>query len=60
LPDLREQQAVRSLKPFEFLKKRETKMTVERDDYGDFHVRGTYDDGEQGWGIDVQRRARFL
>ena len=28
-------------------------MTVERDDYGDFHVRGTYDDGEQGWGIQV-------
>ena len=24
-------------------------MTVERDDYGDFHVRGTYDDGEPGW-----------
>jgi hypothetical protein len=29
------------------------KMTVERDDYGDFHVRGTYDDGEEGWGIKV-------
>jgi hypothetical protein len=28
-------------------------MTVERDDYGDFHVRGTYDDGEEGWGIKV-------
>ena len=28
-------------------------MTVERDDYGDFHVRGTHDDGEQGWGIKV-------
>ena len=28
-------------------------MTVERDDYGDFHVRGSYDDGEQGWGIQV-------
>jgi hypothetical protein len=28
-------------------------MTVERDDYGDFHVRGTHDDGEQGWGIQV-------
>ena len=28
-------------------------MTVERDDYGDFHVRGTYDDGEPGWGIKV-------
>ena len=28
-------------------------MTVERDDYGDFHVRGSYDDGEQGWGIKV-------
>ena len=28
-------------------------MTVERDDYGEFHVRGTRDDGEQGWGIKV-------
>jgi hypothetical protein len=28
-------------------------MTVERDDYGDFHVRGTCDDGERGWGIQV-------
>lgn len=28
-------------------------MTVERDDYGDFHARGTCDDGEQGWGIKV-------
>ena len=28
-------------------------MTVERDDYGDFHVRGSYDDGEPGWGIKV-------
>jgi hypothetical protein len=28
-------------------------MTVERDDYGDFHVRGSYDDGKQGWGISV-------
>jgi hypothetical protein len=28
-------------------------MTVERDDYGDFHVRGTHDDGELGWGIQV-------
>jgi hypothetical protein len=28
-------------------------MTVERDDYGEFHVRGTYDDGEEGWGIKV-------
>jgi hypothetical protein len=28
-------------------------MTVERDDYGDFHVRGTRDDGKQGWGIQV-------
>ena len=28
-------------------------MTVERDDYGDFHVRGTYDDGEPGCGIKV-------
>jgi hypothetical protein len=29
------------------------KMTVERDDYGDFHVRGTYNDGAEGWGIKV-------
>jgi hypothetical protein len=28
-------------------------MTVERDDYGDFHVRGTCDEGEQRWGIQV-------
>jgi hypothetical protein len=28
-------------------------MTVERDNYGKFHVRGTYDDGEPGWGIKV-------
>jgi hypothetical protein len=26
-------------------------MTVERDNYGEFHVRGTCDDGEPGWGI---------
>lgn len=32
---------------------REAKMTVERDDHGPFHVRGSYDDGEQGWGIQV-------
>ncbi len=24
-------------------------MTVERDDDRGFHVRGTYDDGKQGW-----------
>jgi hypothetical protein len=28
-------------------------MTVERDDYGDFHVRGTRDDGEPGWSIQL-------
>jgi hypothetical protein len=28
-------------------------MTVERDNYGEFHVRGTYDDGQPGWGIKV-------
>jgi hypothetical protein len=28
-------------------------MSVKRDDYGEFHVRGTYDDGDQGWGIKV-------
>ena len=28
-------------------------MTVERDNYGEFHVRGTYDDGKTGWGIKV-------
>jgi hypothetical protein len=28
-------------------------MTVERDDHGNFHVRGTFDDGEPGWGIKV-------
>ena len=28
-------------------------MTVERDNYGEFHVRGAYDDGEPGWGIKV-------
>jgi hypothetical protein len=28
-------------------------MTVERDNYGDFHVRGVYDDGKPGWGIMV-------
>jgi hypothetical protein len=28
-------------------------MTVERDNYGEFHVRGTYDDGKPGWGIKV-------
>jgi len=32
-------------------------MTVEGDDYGDFHVRGSYDDGEQGWGIKVWRKG---
>jgi hypothetical protein len=26
-------------------------MTIERDNYGEFHVRGTYDDGNPGWGI---------
>jgi hypothetical protein len=28
-------------------------MTIERDNYGEFHVRGTYDDGNPGWGIMV-------
>lgn len=28
-------------------------MTVERDNYGEFHVRGTHDDGKPGWGIKV-------
>jgi hypothetical protein len=28
-------------------------MTVERDNYGEFHVRGVYDDGKPGWGIRV-------
>ncbi len=28
-------------------------MTVERDNYGEFHVRGTYDDGRPGWDIKV-------
>jgi hypothetical protein len=28
-------------------------MRVERDDYREFHVRGSSDDGEQGWGIQV-------
>jgi hypothetical protein len=28
-------------------------MILERDNYGEFHVRGTCDDGEQGWGIKV-------
>ena len=28
-------------------------MTVERDDYGEFHVRGVHDDGKPGWGIKV-------
>jgi hypothetical protein len=28
-------------------------MTVERDTYGEFDVRGTYDDGQPGWGIKV-------
>jgi hypothetical protein len=28
-------------------------MTVERDDFGDLHARGSYDDGEDGWGIKV-------
>jgi hypothetical protein len=28
-------------------------MKVERDDQGSFHVRGTFDDGEKGWGIQV-------
>jgi hypothetical protein len=31
----------------------EAGMTVERDDYGIFHVRGTHDDGQEGWGIKV-------
>jgi hypothetical protein len=28
-------------------------MTVERDNHGKFHVRGTYGDGKPGWGIKV-------
>ncbi len=28
-------------------------MTVERDNYGEYHVRGTRSDGERGWGIKV-------
>jgi hypothetical protein len=28
-------------------------MTIERDNYGEFHVRGVYDDGKPGWGIKV-------
>ena len=28
-------------------------MTVERDNYGEFHVRGAYNDGKPGWGIKV-------
>jgi hypothetical protein len=28
-------------------------MTVERDNYGEFHVRGVNDDGKPGWGIKV-------
>jgi hypothetical protein len=28
-------------------------MTVERDNYGELHVRGVYDDGKPGWGIEV-------
>jgi hypothetical protein len=28
-------------------------MVVERDNYGEFHVRGTRDDGEPGWSIKV-------
>jgi hypothetical protein len=28
-------------------------MTVERDNYGEFHVRGVYEDGKPGWGIKV-------
>jgi hypothetical protein len=28
-------------------------MKVERDTYSDFDVRGTYDDGQPGWGIKV-------
>jgi hypothetical protein len=28
-------------------------MIVERDDHGNFHVRGTFDDGHPGWGIRV-------
>jgi hypothetical protein len=28
-------------------------MTIERDSYGEFHVRGAYDDGNPGWGIKV-------
>jgi hypothetical protein len=28
-------------------------MIVERDDQGPFHVRGTRDDGQPGWGIQV-------
>jgi hypothetical protein len=28
-------------------------MKVERDDQGHFHVRGTFDDGHPGWGIQV-------
>lgn len=31
----------------------EAGMTVERDNYGEFHVRGTYDDGRPGWDIKV-------
>jgi hypothetical protein len=36
-----------NLKRLEFVEKGRAKMTVEGDDYGDFHG-GTYDDGEQG------------
>jgi hypothetical protein len=28
-------------------------MTVERDNYGEFHVRGVNGDGKPGWGIKV-------
>jgi hypothetical protein len=28
-------------------------MIVERDDYGSYHVRGTADDGQEGWNIQV-------
>jgi hypothetical protein len=28
-------------------------MTVERDNFGYFHVRGVYDDGKPSWGIQV-------
>jgi hypothetical protein len=28
-------------------------VIVERDNYGPYHVRGTADDGQDGWGIQV-------